>query len=32
VAKRKKTHNIAEEIIIPCAAETASIMFDEKTD
>jgi hypothetical protein len=31
VAKRKKPHNIAEELIIPCAVEIASIMFDEKT-
>jgi hypothetical protein len=31
VAKRKKPHNIAEELIIPCAVEIASIIFDEKT-
>jgi hypothetical protein len=31
VAKRKKTHNIVEELIIPCAVEIASVMFDEKT-
>jgi DNA-binding Lrp family transcriptional regulator len=31
VAKRKKSLNIAEELIIPCAVEIASIMFDEKT-
>jgi phage terminase Nu1 subunit (DNA packaging protein) len=31
VAKCKKPHNIAEELIILCAVEIASIMFDEKT-
>jgi hypothetical protein len=31
VAKHKKTHNTTEELIIPCAVEIASIMFDEKT-
>jgi hypothetical protein len=27
----QKPHNIAEELIIPCEVEIASIMFDEKT-
>jgi hypothetical protein len=31
VAKYKKPHNIAKELIIPCAVEIASIMFAEKT-
>jgi hypothetical protein len=31
VAKCKKPHNIAEELIILCAVEIASIMLDEKT-
>jgi hypothetical protein len=31
VAKRKTPHNIAEELIIPCTVEIASILFDEKT-
>jgi hypothetical protein len=31
VAKHKKTHNIAEELIIPCAVEIASMIFDAKT-
>jgi hypothetical protein len=31
VEKRKKPHNIAEELIIPCAMEIASMIFDERT-
>jgi hypothetical protein len=31
VAKCKKPHNIAEELIIPCAVEISSVVLDEKT-
>jgi hypothetical protein len=30
VAKHKEPHNITEDLIIPCAVEIASIMFDGK--